>query len=150
MSGNFLRDYLTEPSPAELAAVVFSDHSCVRFRDRVLPAKSVIDARKELARIQRDGLAEVSDVPPAWLKREDNPDLGKTDGYLMIGSDIAMPLVRVASGALVAQTALIRGGIGDGMRAYRNRHRQNVAARKRAIKANGKHMPDKRKEGPEW
>lgn len=132
-------------------AVAFSDHSAIRFRDRVRPGLSVRAVHKELRAIVASGIAEIVTEAPVWAGAR-HPDeeavSGPTTHWLRYGPDVAFPLMAGANGVLIAQTTLTRGGIPPNQRAYRTQRRQNLAARRKAIKRGGKYQTNERKDPP--
>lgn len=111
------------PRPDEIG---LSKHSVDQFRARFRPALDRAGARAELGRLLGHG--EVVEEMPAWLAAAAK---SSGDGYLLIGSDMVLPLAKNERGAeWVAKTCLARGAISPARRAGRN----EAAQRRRAAK----------------
>jgi hypothetical protein len=102
----------------ELASVRLSAHCIERFRARFRPALDADEAGAELEAMLPCGKIAVE--PPTWLAdRRREPD-----AYLLLGDDMAMPLVRSGTTAQFhAVTCLSRGSISPAERARRKAKR---------------------------
>jgi hypothetical protein len=94
-------------------AVWFTTHAIERYVERLRPALTKKAARRELVALCE--VAEVVTERPAWL------GLGEaTDGYLLLGDDVVLPVMRGKTG-WVAMTCMTRGGLAPSERRARNR-----------------------------
>lgn len=98
--------------------VRLSAHCIERFQARFRPGLDAARAGEELRAMLEHG--QISHDPPAWLvDRRRQPD-----AYLLLGSDVAMPLVRSSSGDQYhAVTCLSRGSISAAERQRRKTRR---------------------------
>jgi hypothetical protein len=125
---------------AELASVSLSRHCIERFRARFRPALDAATAGAELEAILPCGRIAVE--PPPWLAdRRREPD-----AYLLLGDDVAMPLMRSGTtGQFHAVTCLSRGSISPAERERRNakrtrrRHRYAVSRTRISPSTTAKH-----------
>ena len=94
-------------------AVWFTTHAIERYVERLRPALTKAAARRELVRLCE--VAEITADRPGWL------GLGEaTDAYLLIGEDVALPVMRGHTG-WVAITCMTRGCLAPSERRARNR-----------------------------
>lgn len=113
----------------------FSTHALERYRKRVGTALDLDIVRARLLALA--GCSELTPDPPGWLAagaREESVL------YLLIGSDVAFPLVYGRDRRTwIAKTCLARGGLSDAAR-----HRRNTAnATRRARRRRGQRGPDR-------
>jgi len=98
--------------------VRLSRHCVDRFHARFRPAADAARAEAELRAMLP--CADLVHEVPEWLEERRR----SADAYLVIGDDLAMPLVPVSGGrAYVAVTCLSRGTISPGERARRKARR---------------------------
>src|SRR5687767_639248 len=97
--------------------IELSLHAIKRFRERFCPALDLVGAEGRLVEVLDH--AQLEPDAPSWVV----PNARHTDAYLVLG-DMALPLVRIPDGALLALTCVPRGGITSGARARRNRPRR--------------------------
>lgn len=105
--------------------VIVCEHAVRRYHERVRPGLDLTMAGRELrklihgARLHPDG--------PAWTTARP-----KTVAWILLGDDIALPLVNAGPGRLMAVTCLTRGGLSPETRAHRNRLAAARRGRRRA------------------
>lgn len=112
----------SDVSHRTLGRLVLSRHAIERYCERVRPAADMHDAAAELQRVL-PALAAVSERP-SWYRGD-----GPSDQYLMWGEDICFMLL-----GCKVMTCVVRGGLGDGQRAARNKSR---AVKRRTQKRRG-------------
>jgi hypothetical protein len=92
--------------------------------------------------------ARVTRTRPKWLETD-----GNTAAYLLLGDDVALPLVQHRDGELVATTVVMRGLMPEHYRADRNASKQWLRqGRTRASvaqKSDGR-RPDAAPDAAEW
>ncbi len=112
--------------------VVISSHAANRFRERVRPAFTLSQARREMQRLATAG--EIVSERPEWAGIAP----GMHDGYLLLGPDVCLPLKRTRKG-MVAVTCLTAGTLPDWVRDRRNRNRRKRASEARMRRAGNRH-----------
>lgn len=98
-----------------------SDHAVDRYVERVKPSLTRREAMRDLRRLART-IGTVTTQRPEWVGESCH-----VDGWLLLGEDIALPVIRTPRGWLV-KTTLARGVLAPGVRRSRNRFK---AARRR-------------------
>jgi hypothetical protein len=110
--------------PADNLPIAFSGHARKRYEERIRAGATHAAVRRELSLML--AAATVTTKRPEWLDENEET----TDAYLMLGPDIAAPLVKHADGELVAVTVVFRGMVGDERRENRNERAADRRARK--------------------
>jgi len=110
------------PMPIENWIVEFTRHCVERFRERFCPALDLLAAEARIEQVL--DYARLEPWPPSWVVAPE-----PAAAYLVVGDDLALPLVERGSEVLVARTCLPRGGI---TRAARERRNERRARRGRA------------------
>jgi hypothetical protein len=96
--------------------VTLSNHCVNRFHERVRPALEVLHARAQLEYLIEHG--KIEKAPPDWMARTMRQ---KADAYLVVGTDLVLPLVAAGPlGEMVAKTCISRGGISEQARQRRS------------------------------
>lgn len=98
-----------------------SDHAVDRYIERVKPTLTRREATKDLRRLARS-VGTITAERPEWVGES-----CYVDGWLLLGDDIALPVLKTPGGWL-AKTVLARGVLPPGVRRMRNRAK---AARRR-------------------
>ena len=107
------------PSLSGRWTVELTRHAIARFREWFCPALDLVGAEERLLTVLDH--ARLQPEPPPWVV----PNSRKTAGYLVLGDDLALPLMDIhRDRTLVAVTCIPRGGITSGMRARRNQRRR--------------------------
>ena len=94
--------------------VRLSDHAITRYHERVKPTLLRHEAKADLERMAR--LGRVTTERPVFAG-------GQAAVYLLIGEDIALPLVRAGRG-FVAVSCMCRAGLGEVTRRRLNRRKR--------------------------
>lgn len=92
--------------------VFLTDHAIRRYVERVRPGLPRSVAARELVYLLR-AVAVMAEYPPSWVNP--NPDAPPADEWLLIGDDVALPVVDRA-----IMTVLTKGGMSPKARASRN------------------------------
>ena len=109
----------------ESESVVISEHAVKRYCERVKPGLDEAAARNELERLR--AAAAVAREPPAWLHAADQAPC-----YLLLGDDVALPLLRQSDGGWVASTCVAKSTLTVQRRAAKTARRKSLGARGRA------------------
>jgi hypothetical protein len=133
--------------PADSVAVNFSGHARERFAERVRDGVTRAAVRRELSLML--AAPTVTTKRPEWMLDSEHD----AAAYLMLGPDVAAPLVRHADGELVATTVTFRGLVGPERRAGRNERKAKTRPRRRRGRTAERYGVSRRRSGPdasEW
>ena len=113
-------------SPTESWTVELTRHCVERYRERFCPALDLVAAESRLEQVL--DFARLEPHAPAWVV----PNAKPTAAYLIVGDDLAVPLVETGSrsSVMVAVSCLARGGIPQSARERRNARRRRRGGRR--------------------
>jgi hypothetical protein len=106
-------------------SVRISQHAVQRYRERIKPGLDEAGARVELERLRAVGT--VVREPPRWLHAAD-----RAPCYLLLGDDVALPLLRVADGGWIASTCVPKSTLTVNRREAKTARRRSLGSRGRA------------------
>ena len=108
--------------------IEITSHAQIRYAERVLSGADIETTERNLCSLLPFATLEIS--KPQWAETTATDDT-RNAGYLMIGPDVAFPLVACAGGGRAAVTCLTRGGLGETARKARTKRRRPRAGQPR-------------------